>query len=299
MIGYLVQNLYDSLGTLWSRCFGSLRYDGVGRSVPYVAGSAGHFWEAGGTCSLLLPKCRGFTRIRRLSYLLTLVSGHLYFGPSSAKNNEHWEVKTASIYEFSLKWLLGRSTTYKRSDSKKSNLQTTKFVYFFVIFRFIYVSITSDQVHTISSRQDIILEWNFCDHLPPAQLKNITLPILFRNCNLATPRKKPYNLQSRTNTSKPPGSRRPILTVNIQTSCCESNNKYQTNLQKTSSYTTKSRIVLIILPKSKQNGCNIPELSICRTWIYFYIRSTNLRWAYSAFSRQLLYRPITFFYCQN
>lgn len=109
MIGYLVQNLYGSLGTLWSRCFGSLRYDGVGRSVPYVAGSAGHVWEAGGTCSLLLPKCRGFTRIRRLSYLLTLVSGHLYFGPSSAKNNEHREVKTAYIYEFSLKWLIGQN----------------------------------------------------------------------------------------------------------------------------------------------------------------------------------------------
>lgn len=83
-------------------------------------------------------------------------------------------------------------------------------------------------------------EWNFCDHLPPAQLKNITLTLLFTNCNLATLRKKPYNLQSRTHTSKPPGSRRPILTVNIQTSCCESNNKYQTNLQKKRLLTLKN-----------------------------------------------------------
>lgn len=201
------------------------------------AGSAGHFWEAGGTCSLLLPKCRGITRIRRLSYLLTLVSGHLYFGPWSAKNNEHWAVKTASVYEFSLKWLLGRSTRYKRSDLKKANLQTTKFVYFFVIWCYIYACITSDQVHTISSRQYIILEWDFCDHLPPAQLKNIILTLLFTNCNLATLRKNPYNLQPRSHTSKPPGSRRPILSVSIQTACCESNNKYQTNLQKMPSYT--------------------------------------------------------------
>lgn len=126
----------------------------------------------------------------------------------------------------------GRSTTYKRSDLKKSNLQTTKFVYFFVIWCYSYVCITSDQVHTISSRQDIILEWNFCDHLPPAQLKNITLTLLFTNCDLATLRKNPYNLQPRTHTSRLPGNRRPILTVNIQTACCESNHKYQTNLKK-------------------------------------------------------------------
>lgn len=93
MIGYLVRTLYDSLGTQTGRCV-SVRYDGVGRSVPYVAGSAGQDTTSGRQAGHVPSYSRNDVASRGFyAYVFLGDLGHILFGPSSAKNNEQCEVE--------------------------------------------------------------------------------------------------------------------------------------------------------------------------------------------------------------